>query len=232
MTPLSQTSAADQAPESASLNAFRFALERLATLLRRTRLEHPARDGASGESDGLETNTISMSEELARVLDDPLLAHSPVQVRLLKYLVDMALSGRGKTLKSYSVAVDGLGRNPDFDAQVDTYARVQVGRLRTVLDTFYAGAGSQHILRLKIDKGSYEVRLVANGDFQSPQRTGPALKWFLPNWSHATAATVAGLIVITVLAGMLNNQWQSRATDDRWRTSDFPFVDVVVVDFR
>lgn len=76
--------------------------------------------------------------------------------RLLSYLVDETLAGRGGTLKAYSVAVDGLGRPDDFDAQSDSYPRVQVGRLRRMLDAYYAREGDGE-LRIHIPPGRYLV---------------------------------------------------------------------------
>ena len=106
-----------------------------------------------------------MEAELASVLADATFVRSPVLARLLDYLVRMTLRGDGHTLKSYSVAIEGLGRSPDLDPQVDTYARVQVARLRKALDGFYASAGASRRQRLTIDSGAYTVRLVP----QQPQ---------------------------------------------------------------
>lgn len=84
-------------------------------------------------------------------------ARAPVMRHLLGYLVDETLAGRGDRLKAYSVAVDALGRSADFDAQTDSYPRVQVGRLRRMLDAFYATSPDVP-LRLIIPLGAYRVQ--------------------------------------------------------------------------
>ena len=96
------------------------------------------------------SNPAAMQAALAGVLTDPNFVRAPVLVRLLSYLVDMTLKGEGRSLKSYSVAVDGLGRPANGDAQIDTYARVQVGRLRKALDAHYASLGRGYSQRLTL----------------------------------------------------------------------------------
>ena len=63
-------------------------------------------------------------------------------------------------MKSYSVAVEGLGRAPDFDAIADSYPRVQISRLRKQLAAHYA---RHHVAGRKIclylQPGSYLVRV-------------------------------------------------------------------------
>src|SRR3546814_18756877 len=80
--------------------------------------------------------------------------------RLLRFLIDQTLAGKGEQLKAYSVAVDGLGRDPDFDAQSDSYPRVQVGRLRRMLDAYYERYGLVNGERLVIPNGAYSVFLM------------------------------------------------------------------------
>ncbi|QLC25708.1 hypothetical protein HFP57_12225 [Parasphingopyxis algicola] len=76
---------------------------------------------------------------------------------LLGFLVEKSLAGEGARLKAYAIAVDALGRDPDFDAQLNSYPRVQVGRLRKLLDEFYTENGAGAGLRIRIPKGAYVV---------------------------------------------------------------------------
>ncbi|WP_157216469.1 tetratricopeptide repeat protein [Flavisphingomonas formosensis] len=82
---------------------------------------------------------------------------APVMRRLLSFLVDATLNGQGDELKAYAVAVDGLGRSPDFDAQSDSYPRVQVGRLRRMLEAHYAQHPPADDIRLSVPQGRYRV---------------------------------------------------------------------------
>lgn len=109
-----------------------------------------------------------ISEELARIAAAPDFARAPVMRRLLEFLVAETLAGRGDGLKAYAVAVDGLGRPDDFDAQSDSYPRVQVGRLRRMLDTFYARDEAADGVRFHIPAGQYAVFFTADPPASEP----------------------------------------------------------------
>lgn len=111
----------------------------------------PSPDAALTDRVGAELKRISTSADFAR---------APMMRRLLDFLVRETLAGRGDQLKAYAVAVDGLGRPADFDAQTDSYPRVQVGRLRRMLDAFYAREPHPEGFRLGIPQGRYRVAFV------------------------------------------------------------------------
>lgn len=114
----------------------------------------------------------ALQGELALVMQSPEFVRSPVLRRLLEYLVEQTLAGHGERLKAYQIAVEGLGRDDSFDPQSDSYPRVQVGRLRKMLDLHYAAlapdqtAGRQ---RITIPVGHYNVELTPV--FASPAGT-------------------------------------------------------------
>lgn len=169
-----------------------------------------------------------MRDALSSVLTDPVFVRSPALTRLLRYLVEVSIGGHGASLKSYSVAVDGLGKNPDFDSQADSYARVLVARLRKALDAHYAGSDPAQGMRLSIDSGSYEVRLIPTG---RAERAQPIARGSRISWRTRRIAAIA-LTVCLVAATAMFLQWRadSEAARQRWRTANFPFVDVSVVD--
>lgn len=101
-----------------------------------------------------ETDRI-ISEEFDRLLASPLFTRSPVLSRLLQFLVEHRLRGGRSAPKAYAIATEALGRSADFDPAVDSYPRVMVGRLRTLLDRYYAETPWVH--RLRVPQGSYEI---------------------------------------------------------------------------
>lgn len=98
--------------------------------------------------------------ERDRLLCSPEFARSPTMSKLLRFLVDYKIEDAGKPLTAYTVAVDGLGRNDSFDTQIDSYPRVQIGRLRRMLDHFYLREKSEK--RLFIPYQHYEIILGRN----------------------------------------------------------------------
>ena len=53
---------------------------------------------------------------LEAVLRSKVLCHAPTMAKILKYVCLEHLAGRGEEIKEYNIAVEGLGRSPDFDA--------------------------------------------------------------------------------------------------------------------
>ncbi len=105
----------------------------------------------------------ALQGELALVIQSPEFMRSPVLRRLLEYLVAQTLAGNGKRLKAYQIAVEGLGRDDSFDPQSDSYPRVQVGRLRKMLDMHYAvlpPGQARARQRIAIPLGHYDVQLL------------------------------------------------------------------------
>ena len=85
--------------------------------------------------------------------------------KLLRFLADYKLSEDSRPLTAYAVAVDALGRDDGFDTQADSYPRVQIGRLRRMLDHFYLRENSEN--RLSIPYQHYEIVLGPNETFSA-----------------------------------------------------------------
>jgi hypothetical protein len=78
---------------------------------------------------------------------------------LLRYLIDETIAGRAATLKSFIIAVDALGRKENFDSASDSSARVQMGRLRKALESYYRHNEAVDGEYIYLQPGSYIVRL-------------------------------------------------------------------------
>tara|TARA_R110000850_G_scaffold40924_10_gene105285 strand:+ start:1574 stop:3268 length:1695 start_codon:yes stop_codon:yes gene_type:complete len=120
-----------------------------------------------------DATALQLCLERDRLLSDPEFARSPSMCKLLRFLVDYKLSGNSVPLKSYSIAVDALGRDADFDPQADSYPRVQMGRLRRMLDNFYLRKGGEN--RLTIAPNQYAIVVEPNVQ-PSGKRAGPSAR--------------------------------------------------------
>ena len=100
-----------------------------------------------------------MLAELNRLLASIEFQNSPKLATLLSYMVGVTIDGNGDKLKSYTLAVDALGRSEDFDPQADSYPRVQVTRLRKLLEAQYAHDLSAKTNCLYLQAGSYRIRM-------------------------------------------------------------------------
>jgi hypothetical protein len=170
-------------------------------------------------------------EAAEAVLADPVFVRSPTLCTLLRYLVAKTISGDAEQLKSFTVALDGLGRDASAGSP-DAYARVQVGRLRKALSTYNemhplepGGTAPDHLL---LEPGSYVVRLKSAGPSaaeearnETPPRSllaDPRRRWPL----------ICACVIALLVGGISLVLWQKRAERQHWRQPNFPTVAVVL----
>lgn len=94
-----------------------------------------------------------------------LLATKPFQASdqmsaFMAYVVGKTLAGEADEIKSYTVAVDGLGKPTSFDPQADPTVRVLAGRVRRALKVYYLESGASDEVRITLIPGSYVPEFV------------------------------------------------------------------------
>ena len=139
---------------------------------------------------------------LARVLASDAFSNAPQLSAFLTLIVDYALDGRGPELKGYTIAVEALGRPPDFDPQVDPIVRVEAGRLRKALALYYTAEGSDDPVRIAIPVGAYVPVFEATG--KRPKRleadAAPPAGYRRSRLIVAGIAALAAVAVVAVWA--------------------------------
>ncbi|CDX54646.1 conserved hypothetical protein [Mesorhizobium plurifarium] len=111
----------------------------------------------------------AVRETLERLLASETFGRSERARRLLRYLVEREQAGEADRLKGVSIAMDVFGKHGDFDASTDAVVRVQAGRLRELLEQYFANEGVAEPVRIAIPRGGYvpsyelnEIRLPGN----------------------------------------------------------------------
>ena len=94
-------------------------------------------------------------EELDWLLTSGALGRSANVARVLKYICEESFAGRAEQIKEYNIAVEALGRRPNFDSQTDTIVRVTAHSLRKRLVDIYATEGASRPMRVVIPPGHY-----------------------------------------------------------------------------
>jgi len=77
--------------------------------------------------------------------------------KLLRYLAKRAHDQPGMQVKEYQIATEVFGRQADFDPQLDSFVRVQAGRLRGKLSEYYSSEGASDPVVVELPKGSYAL---------------------------------------------------------------------------
>ncbi len=94
-------------------------------------------------------------KELGCILDSQAFKDKAMLRGFLCFVVEETLAGRAHQIKGYTVATQVFGRRNDFDPTIDPIVRIQAGRLRRALESYYLGQGKRDQLRIDIGKGSY-----------------------------------------------------------------------------
>ena len=96
-----------------------------------------------------------VKKQLDSILSSDLFIASRVLSNFLKFVVKETLEGNADTLKEYTIAVSALGKNSDFNPQIDAIVRIHAGRLRRLLTEYYKDTGSDDPIKIEMHKGSY-----------------------------------------------------------------------------
>jgi len=96
-----------------------------------------------------------VSDALQRVLRSRTFARSERLRSFLKFIVEMEQLGLSHQLKGYTIGIDVFSRSHGFDPGTDPLVRVQAGKLRKLLNQFYASEGRDDPLRIRIPLGGY-----------------------------------------------------------------------------
>jgi|SRR6185312_331017 len=94
-------------------------------------------------------------EELAWLLSSGVLGRSNNLARMLTFICEMHFEGREDYIKEHTIAVEALGRRPDFDPHVDTIVRVTAHSLRKRLLEVYQNEGANRPMHIVIPAGNY-----------------------------------------------------------------------------
>lgn len=102
---------------------------------------------------------VNPQTEFAAELDhllETVLGRKTNQGLILAYLGKLYAQGDDPA-KELSIAVDALGRGPDFDPKREAIVRVEIHKLRRTLKTYYAGPGQDHPTRIGLALGKYAL---------------------------------------------------------------------------
>ena len=96
-----------------------------------------------------------MRAQLDRILASATFAGAERASNFLRFVVEHSLEGRGGEIKEFAIAIDALGRTTSFDPKSDPIVRVEAGRLRDRLSSYYKDEGNADLILISLPKGAY-----------------------------------------------------------------------------
>jgi len=96
--------------------------------------------------------------ELENLLKSGVFHRAPNLALLLGYVCTKYFERATDQIKEYNIAVEALGRSPDFEPKTDAIVRVEAHRLRKRLKEFYRTTGAGHAIHIEIPPGQYAPR--------------------------------------------------------------------------
>lgn len=98
---------------------------------------------------------IQIIEQLNRILATPAFKSSGILSGFLKFVTNETIAGKEQGIKEYTIGVNVLSRNIDFNPQLDSIVRIHAGRLRRALKEYYYETGRTDPIVIEIPKGNY-----------------------------------------------------------------------------
>lgn len=109
--------------------------------------------------------------ELEAILRSKIFRRAPNLSKIIAYTCKKYFEGDAASIKEYNIAVEALGRSPDFDPTRDSIVRVEYTRLRRRLRQYYLTEGASSTVELQIPETGYAPRFVARTP-QKPDNAG------------------------------------------------------------
>ena len=137
-------------------------------------------------------------KELEAVLGSGIFAASSNAARLLRFVCERTFEGADTAPSESDIALQALGRRPDFDPRQNSIVRVEAHRVRKRLKEYYEAEGASHPIHIILPAGQYVPQFTQ----AATETWDPAEDPAKPPRDWINAAVAAGLVILAVLIVM------------------------------
>src|ERR1035438_4884658 len=95
--------------------------------------------------------------QVDRLIQSKTFETSEVHRKLLHYLAEKSLNGEADRLKEYTIGLEAFGKPPTYDPKHDSIVRLQVGRLRQKLTSYYQSEAPGDPVVVTLPKGAFKL---------------------------------------------------------------------------
>ena len=146
--------------------------------------------------------------QLERLLASDAFAHTDRLSRFLRFVVERSLAGEAERLKEYVIGLEVYDRDEHYDPRVDSIVRVEAGRLRSKVESYYNNDGRHDPVLIAVPRGSYApvFEWRANGATPAPiddaADVAAGKKRVVPKrgWRLGLGAVAAGVALLAIAA--------------------------------
>jgi TolB-like protein/Tfp pilus assembly protein PilF len=152
-----------------------------------------------GSTPGPLVREAQVRAQLDRMLGSSSFRKTARLARLLRYLVESTLDGRGAELKESVLGIEVFERGSSFDPRVDTLVRSTARHLRFKIEEYYKLYGQNDAVIVELPKGTYVPKFHA--------RATPEANW--RPWRILIAAAL--ILAVAAVAATRWNGWRPAA---------------------
>jgi hypothetical protein len=105
----------------------------------------------------MEIRAEEIRAQVERLVRSKVFETSEVHRRLLQYLADKTIAGEADRLKEYTIGLEAFGKPDSYDPRHDSIVRLQVGRLRQKLTTYYQTEATPADVLISLPKGGFKL---------------------------------------------------------------------------
>jgi len=155
---------------------------------------------------------------LERIVNSEPFRASPQLVSFLCFVVEAVLRGEADRIKGYTIGVEVLRRDVNFDPQLDPIVRVEATRLRRALERYYSGPGANDGVVIELPRGSYAPVFSHRSEIlDNPDaRSGP--RFNVMRIALAALSLLAVAVSIAGWVGFLNHNNTPGSKNDQLRS--------------
>ena len=144
---------------------------------------------------------------MERVLKSQTFSRSDQLKRFLQYICEKDIAGKADEINEYSIAVEALGRPPDYSSAGDSSVRTRAHALRQKLQEYYEVEEPDAELRIDVPKGAYNPHFVNFTQPHLPQVVSRAALLSQSSaaprsvWKPFGASAAAAVLVMCLVLG-------------------------------
>ncbi len=148
-----------------------------------------------GHVTGDKPTTEQILMQLERMIASPDFVASERNRRFLRHVVELSL--RGEAPKAYEIGTIIFGRPAAFNATLDPIVRIEAGKLRRDIETYYLKSGRRDDVVIAMPRGGYR----ATFSFRRPEAAG------ITNAGQASSILRAALLGLAGRSEELPEAW-------------------------